>query len=78
MTAMSDSPRLAVTGATGHVGGAVAQALAERGVEQRLLVRSPERAPRLDGTVVRGCSYSDQDAAKDALQGVDKIGRAHV
>jgi uncharacterized protein YbjT (DUF2867 family) len=62
-----------VTGATGHVGGAVARALAERGVEQRLLVRSPERAPQLEGTVVRGCSYGEPQAAEEALRGVDTL-----
>ena len=62
-----------MTGATGHVGGAVARALAERGVEQRLLVRSPERAPKLAGAVVRGCSYGDGAAAKEALAGVDTL-----
>ena len=64
---------MAVTGATGHVGGAVARALAERGVGQRLLVRSPERAPKLDGAVVRGCSYGDRAAAEEALAGVDTL-----
>jgi NAD(P)H dehydrogenase (quinone) len=73
MADVTDLPRLAVTGATGHVGGAVAQALAERGIEQRLLVRSPDRAPQLDGTVVRGAAYGDPDAAKKALPGVDTL-----
>ena len=66
-------PKVAVTGATGHVGGAVARALAERGVEQRLVVRSPERAPKLAGSVVRGCSYGDRAAAEEALAGVDTL-----
>lgn len=64
---------LAVTGATGHVGGAVARALAERGVPQRLVVRSPERAPELTGADVRGCSYGDRAAAEAALAGVDTL-----
>jgi NAD(P)H dehydrogenase (quinone) len=42
-------------------------------MEQRLLVRSPERAPKLAGAVVRGCSYGDGAAAKDALAGVDTL-----
>ena len=70
---MAELPKVAVTGATGHVGGAVARALAERGVEQRLLVRAPERAPRLAGSVVRGCSYGDRAAAEEALGGVDTL-----
>jgi NAD(P)H dehydrogenase (quinone) len=70
---MTDLPRLAVTGATGHVGGAVARALAERRIQQRLLVRSPERAPQLAGSVVRACSYGDRAAAEEALQGVETL-----
>src|SRR5918997_4150552 len=73
MAGVSDEPKVAVTGATGHVGGAVARALAERGVEQRLLVRAPERAPRLAGSVVRGCSYGDRAAAEEALSGVETL-----
>jgi uncharacterized protein YbjT (DUF2867 family) len=70
---VTELPKLAVTGATGHVGGAVARSLAERGVEQRLVVRSPERAPELTGAVVRGCSYGDRPAAEAALQGVETL-----
>ena len=73
MADVTELPRLAVTGATGHVGGAVARALAERGVEQRLLVRSPERAPDLAGSVVRGCSYGDRTRCDEALQGVETL-----
>lgn len=36
---------IGVTGATGRVGGLVARTLADRGVQQRLLVRDPSRAP---------------------------------
>ena len=39
--------KLAVTGSTGEVGGRVAARLAKLGVEQRLVVRDPERAPML-------------------------------
>jgi NAD(P)H dehydrogenase (quinone) len=70
---VADLPRLAVTGATGHIGGAVARALAERGIEQRLLVRSPERAPQLPRTAVRACSYGDRAAAEEALAGVETL-----
>jgi len=70
---VSDVPKVAVTGATGHVGGAVARALAEGGVEQRLVVRTPERAPKLARSVVRGCSYGDRQAAEAALRGVDTL-----
>jgi nucleoside-diphosphate-sugar epimerase len=38
---------LAVTGATGQIGGRVAARLASLGLSQRLIVRDPSRAPRL-------------------------------
>lgn len=66
---MTTPPALAVTGSTGAVGGRVARALAERGVSQRLLVRTPAKAPALDGAVVAQCSYADRAASLDALRG---------
>jgi NAD(P)H dehydrogenase (quinone) len=41
------SDLIAVTGATGVVGGRVARRLADLGVAQRLVVRDPARAPDL-------------------------------
>jgi uncharacterized protein YbjT (DUF2867 family) len=65
---------IAVTGATGFIGGAVARGLAARGVAQRLIVREPARAPRLDGAEVRGASsYGDRDAMQAALAGVETL-----
>ena len=63
-------PELAVTGATGAVGGLVARALADQGVEQRLVVRRPDRAPDLSGAVVVQASYGDHAASLEALRGV--------
>ncbi|MFJ8109564.1 SDR family oxidoreductase [Streptomyces sp. NPDC096132] len=64
---------LAVTGATGRLGGRVARRLAERGITQRLLVRTPERAPRLPGaTPVRG-AYGDHDAVVRGLGGAKTV-----
>jgi uncharacterized protein YbjT (DUF2867 family) len=40
-------------------------------VEQRLLVRSPAKAPSLPQTEVVQASYADQDAVRRALTGVD-------
>ena len=62
---------LAITGSTGDVGGRVARLLAARQVEQRLLVRSPAKAPSLPQTEVVQASYADQDAVRRALTGVD-------
>ncbi|UUU36060.1 SDR family oxidoreductase [Streptomyces sp. CA-210063] len=62
-----------VTGATGRLGGRVAHRLAERGVAQRLLVRSPERAPALPGaTAVRG-EYGDREAVVRGLTGARTV-----
>jgi len=66
-------PTLAVTGSTGALGGAVAHELAARGAEQRLLVRSPDRAPDLAGAAVVACSYGDGEAARAALDGVETL-----
>ena len=64
---MSDAP-LGVTGATGHLGGLVAQTLAAAGVAQRLLVRDPRRAPQLPGAEVAAVTYG-----RDALAALDGI-----
>ncbi|GAA2724957.1 NAD(P)H-binding protein [Cellulomonas aerilata] len=60
---------VAVTGATGAVGGQVARHLAERGTPLRLVVRDPARAPRLPGSDVRRAAYADAAAAREALTG---------
>lgn len=64
---------LAVTGSTGALGGLVARALSERGLEQRLVVRDPSRAPDLPGASVAQASYDDGAAARAALTGVDTL-----
>lgn len=61
---------LAITGATGAVGGRVAELLADLG--PRLVVRDPSRAPRTDGDV-RAAEYGDHDAMVTALTGVDTL-----
>lgn len=64
---------IAVTGATGAVGGAVAGLLAERGVEQRLVVRDPARAPQVGAEVRRIADYGAADDVRAALAGVDTL-----
>ena len=66
-------PSLAVTGSTGALGGLVARDLADRGVRQRLVVRSPERAPGLHGADVVRATYDDREAALRALGGVTTL-----
>jgi uncharacterized protein YbjT (DUF2867 family) len=65
---------IAVTGATGEVGGRVAQRLADRGTPQRLVVRDASRAPRLDGAEVRTIAgYGSFDDVRAALEGIDTL-----
>jgi NAD(P)H dehydrogenase (quinone) len=65
---------IGVTGATGIVGGRVAELLAERGLAQRLIVRDLARAPRLAGAEVRlAASYGAGDEMRRALDGVDTL-----
>ena len=66
---MSGTGVIAVTGATGGLGGRVARRLAERGVGQRLVVRDPGRAPELAGAEVAAGSYDDPDGLRRAFEG---------
>lgn len=70
---MTASSSLAVTGATGVVGGLVARDLAARGLAQRLLVRTPAKAPQLEGSTVHQVAYGDRAAALAALEGVETL-----
>lgn len=67
------TPTVAVTGATGRLGGRVARRLAGRGTAQRLAVRSPERAPRLPGATAVACRYDRPDQVRSALSGVETV-----
>lgn len=63
---------IALTGATGAVGGRVAQMLADQPL--RLLVRDPARAPQIDDAEVVAFDYAaDPDALAAALDGVDTL-----
>src|SRR5690606_670981 len=69
---------IAVTGATGQLGGHVVDSLLERGVPAAgivAVVRSPEKAKDLAsrGVVVRVADYTDRAALTEALQGVEKL-----
>lgn len=66
-------PSLAVTGSTGALGGLVARDLANRGVPQRLVARSPERAPTLHGADAVAAAYDDRTAAVRALTGTTTL-----
>lgn len=64
---------LGVTGSTGRLGGRIARLLAASGVEQRLLVRDPSRAPVLDGATPARMSYDDAAAVEAACGGLDVV-----
>lgn len=67
-------PLIAVTGATGAVGGMVAERLAAQGAELRLIVRDPAAAPQIAGTDVASAeSYGATDQMVAALTGVDTL-----
>ena len=66
---MSGVDLIAVTGATGGLGGRVARRLAERGVGQRLVVRNLGRAPELAGAEAAAASYDDPERLRRAFQG---------
>jgi NAD(P)H dehydrogenase (quinone) len=67
---MSTDGLVAVTGATGGLGGRVARRLAGRGVAQRLVVRDAARAAELDRAEVAEATYGDGEAMRRALDGV--------
>lgn len=69
----SSLPSLAVTGASGNVGGTAARLLAERGIPLRLLANTPSRAPKLPGATAVKCSYEDTLTTRAALTGVDVL-----
>ena len=65
---------IAVTGATGGIGGRVAPRLAERGAELRLIVRDPARAPELPGAeVVQVSDYGAGEEMRRAFDGAERL-----
>jgi NAD(P)H dehydrogenase (quinone) len=64
---------IAVTGATGHVGGLVAHDLSREGARLRLVGRSAARAPQIPGATAAVASYGDHDRSVAALDGVDVL-----
>ena len=67
--------KILITGATGFIGGKVAELLTARGDEVVAIVRSPEKAGALETlgcTIVPG-TLTDRDAIKAGLQGCDGV-----
>ena len=63
---------IAVTGASGGIGGRVARALAAEGAPLRLVVRDASRAPDLDAEMAVA-SYRDGAAMRAALEDADTV-----
>ena len=71
---MASTHDIAVTGATGALGGRVARRLAERGVAQRLIVRDVSAAPDLPNAVAaQALSYVDEGGMRAALDGIQTL-----
>jgi NAD(P)H dehydrogenase (quinone) len=64
---------IVVTGSTGRLGGRIARRLAAAGAAQRLVVRDPDRAPRLAGATTSSAEYGDGAAVRHALAGADTV-----
>jgi uncharacterized protein YbjT (DUF2867 family) len=64
---------IVVTGASGRVGGLVAQALARRGIPFRAVTRNVERLPDLGGAEIALAGYDEPDALLDALEPGDRV-----
>jgi uncharacterized protein YbjT (DUF2867 family) len=65
---------IAVTGASGYVGGHTAAYISGRGAPLRLIVRDPSRAPELENAEVRAApSYGAREEMERALEGVDTL-----
>src|SRR5215208_3667035 len=65
-------PMIAVTGASGGIGGRVARSLAAEGCPLRLVVRDAARAPVLDAEVAVA-EYRDGAAMRAALEGAETL-----
>ncbi|MGP3634693.1 SDR family oxidoreductase [Streptomyces sp. 24-1644] len=69
-----NGPLIAVTGASGAVGGRVARRLVRTGVPVRLLGRDPSKLPDLPGAdAAPPASYGDGEAMRRALDGAHTL-----
>jgi NAD(P)H dehydrogenase (quinone) len=64
---------LAVTGSTGRLGSRVARGLSQLGVDQRLVVRDPAKAPALPGAHIATADYGNGAAVRTALTGAHTV-----
>jgi NAD(P)H dehydrogenase (quinone) len=65
---------IAVTGATGYIGSGIARRLAAKGARQRLIVRDPSRAPKIDNAEIREASgYINGNEMRAAFEGAHTV-----
>ncbi|WP_299957423.1 NmrA/HSCARG family protein [uncultured Modestobacter sp.] len=73
----SDSPLVAVVGATGQQGGATARALLDAGAQVRALVRDPDAAAAqalaARGVELARADLRDPESLRAALRGADRV-----
>lgn len=62
-----------VTGATGHIGGRVAELLVERGAAIHRLARDPAKVPALEGAPALRGDYADRASLVRAMDGIDTV-----
>jgi uncharacterized protein YbjT (DUF2867 family) len=67
------SERIALTGATGLLGGRVARLLDEHGIPTRLIVRNPLKAPKLRHAEVAVSTYVDHHALLAAVKDINTV-----
>jgi len=64
---------IAVTGATGQLGGRVAKKLDAQQIPSRLIVRDLSRAPDLQHAEAVAASYIERDSMLEALKGIETV-----
>ena len=64
---------IAITGASGNIGGMVARHLNTRGLPLILPLRNPTKAPVLPNCEAQRFAYDDLELAKQALNGVEVL-----
>jgi NAD(P)H dehydrogenase (quinone) len=73
MSHAAPTPRFAVTGVTGGIGGRVATRLADAGFLPVMVARNPARVPAIAGAPVRLAEYDDPAALEQAFAGVTTL-----
>lgn len=62
-----------MTGASGHIGGRIAQLLAEHRLSTRRLVRDADKVKDLAGSSVVVRDYANRNALRAAMEGVETV-----